>query len=327
MNKKRAGRLALTAVIFIACIAVLFLYVREKTGRAAEKYKVAVIAKSTESAFWKSVFAGANAAGTEYNVDLTFQGPETEEDYEAQNRMIEQAVSDGASAIVFSAVDYSANAAAIDEAARKGVRIVVIDSDVDSDAVECRISTDNYAAGQMAGRAALLCPDEKLYVGIVNFDEKTANGQEREAGFRDVVEQDARVEFIETVTSLSTTEDARDKAVKLWRERPEINVIATFNEWTSLGVGWAVRDLRIRDKTTVVAFDSNVVSVGMLESGEVDALIVQNPYAMGYLGVEKAYQLLTGRKISEKKVDTATTMVNRDNMFSEECQKILFAFD
>lgn len=65
----------------------------------------------------------------------------------------------------------------------------------------------------------------------------------------------------------------------------------------------------------------------MLESGEVDALIVQNPYAMGYLGVEKAYQLLTGQKISEKKVDTATTMVNRDNMFSEECQKILFAFD
>ena len=142
-----------------------------------------------------------------------------------------------------------------------------------------------------------------------------------------MVEQVGRVEFIETVTSLSTTEDARDKTVKLWRERPEINVIATFNEWTSLGVGWAVRDLGIRDKTTVVAFDSNVVSVGMLESGEVDALIVQNPYAMGYLGVEKAYQLLTGQKISEKKVDTATTMVNRDNMFSEECQKILFAFD
>ena len=101
MNKKRAGKLALTAAMLAACAAALLLYVREKNGQPAEKYKVAVIAKSTESAFWKSVFAGANAAGTEYNVELTFQGPETEEDYEAQNRMIGQAVEDGAAAIVF----------------------------------------------------------------------------------------------------------------------------------------------------------------------------------------------------------------------------------
>jgi len=142
-----------------------------------------------------------------------------------------------------------------------------------------------------------------------------------------VVEKDERVAYIETKNVLSTTEDARQKISELWRERPEINVIVTFNEWTSLGVGWAIRDLGIKDKTTVVAFDSNVVSVGMLETGEVDALIVQNPYAMGYLGVEKAYQILTGQKLSGEKLDTATTMVNRDNMFSEECQKILFAFD
>ena len=63
-----------------------------------------------------------------------------------------------------------------------------------------------------------------------------------------------------------------------------INVVVTFNEWTSLGVGWAIRDLDRGDRTQVVAFDSNVVSVGMLETGEVDALIVQNPYAMGVSG-------------------------------------------
>ena len=42
---------------------------------------MAVIAKSTTSALWKSVFAGANAAGTEYNLILTIEGPENEEDY------------------------------------------------------------------------------------------------------------------------------------------------------------------------------------------------------------------------------------------------------
>mgnify|MGYP000022472516 CR=1 FL=1 len=75
-----------------------------------------------------------------------------------------------------------------------------------------------------------------MWESSISMKKRAERDRSGEAGFRDVVEQDGRVEFIETVTSLSTTEDARDKTVKLWRERPEINVIATFNEWTSLGV-------------------------------------------------------------------------------------------
>jgi len=121
----------------------------------ANRHYVAVIAKSTTSAFWKSVFAGANAASTEYNLTLTVEGPENEEDYQTQNEMIRRAAADGAEVIVFSAVDYQANAEAINEAAGSGVKIVIIDSDVDSSLVSCRISTDNFQAGRMAGKAIL----------------------------------------------------------------------------------------------------------------------------------------------------------------------------
>ena len=325
MKHRRNRRILFLLSLLVICIAAGTAGMRSM--EAKEPYLVAVIVKSTESAFWKSVFAGANAASTEYNVKLTVQGPDTEEDYEAQNEMIRQAVKDGAQAIVFSAVDFNANAAAIDEAAQKGVKIVVIDSDVNSNAVSARIGTDNYAAGRMAGKAALSGSEEKLYIGIVNYDINSANGQQREQGFREVVEADPRVAFIQTINVLSTTEDARQGTVDLLLEHPEINVVATFNEWTSLGVGWAIRDLSLQEKTNVVAFDSNVVSVGMMETGEVDALIEQNPYAMGYLGVETAYSLLTGKKPAFTQLDTETTLVNRENMFTRDCQKILFAFD
>lgn len=325
MKRRRNLKFLFLLALLVVCIVAGTAGMRSM--EAKEPYLVALIVKSTESAFWKSVFAGANAASTEYNVKLTVQGPETEEDYEAQNEMIRQAVEEGAQAIVFSAVDFNANAAAIDEAAQKGVKIVVIDSDVNSNAVSARIGTDNYAAGRMAGEAALCAGEEKLYIGIVNYDINSANGQQREQGFREVVEADPRVAFIRTINVLSTTEDARQGTVELLLEHPEINVVATFNEWTSLGVGWAIRDLSLQEKTNVVAFDSNVVSVGMLETGEVDALIVQNPYAMGYLGVETAYGLLIGKKPAFKQLDTETTLVNRENMFTRDCQKILFAFD
>ena len=60
------------------------------------RHSVALIVKSTDSEFFLSVFAGARAAATEYNLDLTISGPETEEDYETQNWMIDRAVEDGA---------------------------------------------------------------------------------------------------------------------------------------------------------------------------------------------------------------------------------------
>ncbi len=324
MKKGRVIRASALLLLLVFCAAAGGTAVSGMERQS--QYRVAMVVKSTQSAFWQSVFAGARAAGTEYNVELTFAGPESEEDYRTQNEMIDQAVADGAQAIVFSAVDFDANAEAVNRAAAAGVRIVVIDSDVNSTAVEIRIGTDNYEAGRMAGRAALAAPDEELYVGIVNFDAKTANGQQREQGFRDALEAEERVAELQTINVRSATEDAREATAAFLRENPEINVIATFNEWTSLGVGWAIRDLGLKDSTCVVAFDSNVVCVGMLERGELDALIVQNPYAMGYLGVEAAFRLLAGAAPAQTEVDTETTLVNRENMFEEEYQKILFGF-
>ena len=265
------------------------IHLSENEYGETSRHYVAVIAKSTTSAFWKSVFAGANAAGTEYNLILTIEGPENEEDYQTQNEMIRTAVREGAEVIVFSAVDYQ--------------------------------------AGRMAGRAILADSQEELRVGIVNFDKNSANGQQREEGLREELSGDDRVQIVDAVNVLSTTEDSKAGTINMLREHPEINVIATFNEWTSLGVSYAIRELNLAEETAVVAFDSNVVCVGMLETGEVDALIVQNPYAMGYLGVECAYNLINNLPVENTQVDTATTVITRENMFEEEGQKVLFSFD
>ncbi len=324
---------AALAAAMVLCLAGGMWYISSSlTGRSAEqgesgKHHVALVTKSTTSAFWQSVYAGARAASTEYNLTISFEGPDNEEDYETQNRLIETAVDNGAEAIVFSSVDYNENAAAIDDAAARGVKIIVIDSDVNSSQVSSRISTDNYEAGKMAGEAVLSCQEETLNIGIVNFDKNSANGQEREQGFREVTEADGRVTIAEAINVISTTEDAKAGTIQMLKDHPEINVIATFNEWTSLGVGYAVQELGLGEETMVVAFDSNVVSVGMLETGEVDALIVQNPYAMGYLSVEYAYNLIYGREVPQARVDTATTLITKENMFRPECQRILFTFD
>ena len=291
-------------------------------------YKMYLIAKSTTTEFWKSVFAGANAAKSEYNVDLTVLGPDTEENYEAQNEYIRQAVADGADAIVFSAISYTKNAQAIDEAADAGVKVVVIDSDVNSSGVVARIGTDNVKAGRMSAKAALE-PDEldSIVVGIVNCDVETQNCQERERGFRVALAADPRVRDIYTVNVPTDAEEAKLAAERLVQEHPEINVLVGFNEPLAVGVAEAVDELGLTGQVRAISFDTNMRCIELMQTGAVGALIVQNPYAMGYLGVEKAWQALQGMKFDKHElIDTMTQIVTKENMFTLESQKALFSF-
>ena len=299
------------------------------TNSVIEKKKVVFLTKSMDSSFWQSAYAGAGAASAEYNLDLVCEGPDGdgEEDYEAQNEMIDRAIREQVDALLFSAIDFEKNAKAIDRAAKAGIRIVVVDSPVNSEAVECYIGTDNYEAGCMAGEEVLGNPAENLNIGIVNFDKSTENGQLREKGFRDTVLNDDRANITASINVKSTITDAREGTERMLLDNPQINVIVTFNEWTTLGVGDAVEALGAGERTQVVAFDSNVKSIGMLEKGNVDALIVQNPYAMGYLGIEQINTLLNGQKPEKKETATSSILVTRENMYDDKSQKALFSFE
>lgn len=318
-NRWAAAWAALLCVFLLGCGA---------DTTYSEQHTVALIAKSTETEFWLSVFAGAEAAATEYNLKLTITGPETEEDYETQNQMVADAVAEGAQAIVFSAIDYENNAAAIDDAAKKGAKIVAIDSSVDSQAVSTYIGIDNYAAGQMAAQAALDRIVGTLRIGIVNYDMNSANGQERERGARDLFSSTGRAEVVAAINTLAEAGHAREDTAQMLADHPGINVLLAFNEPTSVGAAQAVEELGLSEDVFLVGFDSNVATVEGLQTGSVDALIVQNPYAMGYLGVESAYKLLSGQGTGlTAVVDTSTQIVDRDNLFSIDSQKALFAFE
>ena len=127
MNIKKATAL-LTLTFFL--IAVLF-----GCAKGAEfdnkSNNIAIITKGSDSTFWNDMKNGALSAATEYNVNVTFEGPENEEDYNAQNKMIENAVSNNVGVIILSAIDFEKNADAVQKAINSGIKVITVDSDVD----------------------------------------------------------------------------------------------------------------------------------------------------------------------------------------------------
>lgn len=319
-----------TLVAFAVVLSLIFCFAGCTGGNLSSKSKtVAVITKGSDSDFWNDVKNGAFSAATEYNIDITFEGPDSEEDYESQNKMIENAVSKNVGAIVLSAIDYEKNAPAVQKAIDKGIKVITVDSDVDANGKELFIGTDNVSAGKKAAEQAIeLCKNKKaVNIGIVNYGENTENGKQRLKGFTDYIEKVKNAKIVASVNVESNAESATLGAKQLIEENKGINVLIGFNEWSTLGVGCAIKDLNLKDEVFGIGFDSNVNCVGMLETGEIDTLIVQNPFSMGYLSVSKAAELLLGNAKTDGVIETDTYVVNRKNMFSPDVQKILFSFN
>ena len=128
-----------------------------------------------------------------------------------------------------------------------------------------------------------------------------------------------------TIHTLAEANSARLDTLAMLREHPEINVLLAFNEPTSVGAAQAVQEMHLATALFMVAFDSNPVTIDALQDGAVDAMVIQNTYEMGYFGVQSAYRLLSGQGGGvEKNVATATRVVNRDNLFALDSQKVLF---
>lgn len=144
-----------------------------------------------------------------------------------------------------------------------------MDSDVDVADKELFIATDNYSAGLKTAQVAQkLCGEqESINIGIVNYGENTENGSKRLQGFQDEIKNVKNARIVAMVSVSSNTQSATAGARKLLEENPQINLLVGFNEWSTLGVGMAIKELGLKDRVCAIGFDNNTECVGMLETG------------------------------------------------------------
>ena len=92
-----------------------------------------------------------------------------------------------------------------------------------------------------------------------------------------------------------------------------------------MGAGRAIRELGLVGKVKLVGFDSSVKEVKLLEEGVLQSTIVQKPFNIGYLGIKTAVSVIEGDKMP-RHIYTDSVIINKDNMYTEENQKLLFPF-
>lgn len=294
----------------------------ESGGGALE---IAVIPKGTTHEFWKSIHAGANKAASELGVRVVWKGPAKEDARADQIEVVEDMIARGVDGIVLAPLDDKALVRPCEDAVREGVPVVIIDSGLDWDGYVSFVATDNYRGGVLGALRLGEVMGGKGRALMMRYQEGSASTMKREAGFLDTMR--ARFPDVEIVSDNqyggATTESAYRTAENLLSSFPDIEGIFCPNESTTFGMLRALQDAGRAEDVAFVGFDASEKLVEALEAGELDGLVVQNPFRMGEDGVRILVSHLRGEAVDER-VDTGVIVATRENMDREDVRALLF---
>lgn len=291
---------------------------------AAGSMEIAVIPKGSTHEFWKSVKAGAEAAGKELGVTVTWKGPLKESDREEQIKVVEDFTTRKVAAIVLAPLDDSALRVPVMNAKNAGIQVVIIDSALkDADDLPF-VATDNFKGGQMAGeRMKELLGAAGGKVIMLRYQEGSASTMEREAGFLDALKDAPGITILsDNQYGGATTETAQTASENLLGRFADVQGIYTPNESTTFGMLRALEGAGKAGQVKFVGFDASSSLIDGLKADKIHGLIVQNPYNMGYLGVKTAVAKVRS-ETTETRIDTGATLVTKENLAEPEIAKLI----
>ena len=277
---------------------------------AAAHPKVALVMKSLANDFFSTMADGArrHQAAHAADYDLIVSGIKNETDIGEQVNLIEQAVAQGAKAVVIAPADSKALVPALHRAQLQGVLIVNIDNRLDAGVVAqaglkaAFVGPDNRDGARRVGEqlaAKLKAGDE---VAIIEGVTTAFNGQQRRAGFEDAM-QAAKLNVVAIQSGQWEMDKANVVAANLLSSHPKLRALLCANDNMAIGAAAAVAAAGKTGSVLVAGFDNIGAIKALLADGRVVATADQHAGQLAVDGIELA---LASLKSGQPGADRAT---------------------
>ena len=292
---------------------------------SGDKPYIALVSKGFQHQFWQAVKAGAEQAAEEFDVEITFEGPDTEADVDQQIQMLQTALDKSPAAIGFAALDSQAAGPLLQQAKDAGIPVIAFDSGVESDIPLTTAATDNLAAAAEAAKHLAEAVGHEGKVALVVHDQTSVTGQERRDGFVDyMTENEPNIEIVDVQYGGGDQAKSADLAKAIIAANPDLKGIYGSNEGSAIGVVQAVKELGIDPaQLAVVGFDSGKAQMDAIRDGLMIGAITQNPVGIGYETVKAAVEALDGKELP-KTIDTGYYWYDASNIDDEKIQAVLY---
>ncbi len=318
----RSSRLAGWGITTLAAGALLAAGL-VPDARAADKKTLAWIPKATNSTFWLAVKRGAEKAGSELGYDVLYVGVQEQTNIAGQVNLVNDMVVRKVAGILIAATDAKALAPAVDKAIDKGVPVITLNSGVDSDKPYAYIATDNIGAAKMAAKTMAELVGGKGKIGDIGITAGSQTGREREQGFLDGMKAYPDIKVLGVQYCGCDPAKALNIATDLMTANPDLAGFYGACDGGGTGSGQLVKQKGLKGKVHVVSFDTSPEELQLFKDGYIEALIVQDPFQMGYRGVYAMDKVLKGEKVEPRVVAIPAQVVTKANFDDPKIQELL----
>ena len=298
-------------------------------GGGAGTLEIAVIPKGTSHEYWKSIHAGALKAQQELaakgtKIDVLWKGTEREDDRNGQVTIVETFVTQKVNAIVLAPLDSTALATPVHDAAGHKIPVVIIDSGLNGSDWVSFDATDNEKGGELGGERLGQLLNGKGKVLLLPYAQGSASTEAREAGFMTAMKKFPGITLLSTNQYGGPTTDSAYKTSEnlLTRYGAQTDGVFASNETNTRGLRLALKDKGLLGKVKFVGFDAAPDLVQALSAQELQGLVVQNPFKMGYTGVMTAVDAAQGKPVA-KTIDTGVALVTPETLKDPKLQEYL----
>ncbi len=306
----------------LGAVAALSLVAAAGGAAAQDKLYVPLISKGFQHQFWQAVKTGADKAGAELGVEVTFEGPDNESQVDKQIDMLAAALAKKPAAIGFAALDSQAAIPLLKQAQDAKIPVIAFDSGVDSDIPVATASTDNIAAAALAADKMAELIGDSGKVAVVAHDQTSRTGVDRRDGFvNQMKEKHPNVEIVTIEYGGGDHLKSTEITKAILTANPDIKGIFGTNEGSAIGVVNGVKESGA--KVVVVGYDSGKAQKDAIRDGTMAGAITQNPVGIGYETVKAAVAAAKGETV-EKNIDTGFFWYDKSNIDAPEISAVLY---
>ena len=291
-------------------------------GFAEDKPYIALVSKGFQHQFWQAVKVGAEKAAAEFNVDVTYEGPDGEGAVDRQMDMISAALAKKPAALGIAAIDSQATVPLLMQAKEAGIPVIAFDSGVASDIPVTTASTDNLASAALAAdkMAELIGGEGK--VAVVSFDQTSQTGIERRDGFvNQIAKAHPGIEIVAVEYGGGDHLKSAEITKTLLQAYPDLKGIFGTNEGSAIGV--AIGKKEVGSKVVVVGYDSGKAQTDAIRDGTIAGAITQNPVGIGYETVKAGVMAAKGEAVPAH-IDTGFYWYDATNIDDPTIAAVLY---
>jgi ribose transport system substrate-binding protein len=268
---------------------------------AAGKYTITLIPGLTTDPFYITMHYGAIQEAQKLGVNLNWAGATTWS-LELQVPVVKSVLASKPNALLIAPTDDVALFNPIDQFVKAGIPVIAVDTTLkDTSILTSAISSDNYQGGEAAADTIAKLAGDKGDVAVINVEKGVSTTDLRQAGFLAEMKKYTNMKVVAAVYDQDNPTTAETQARSIILAHPGLVGIFGTNLYSAEGAAKGVDAAGMKGKVYVAGYDAEPAEVQLLKQGVINVLIIQNPAMEGSLGVQYAYDALTGNKAAIKK--------------------------